>query len=390
MIERAGQGALQPSVCGHDACRFTLTGLRPGTGYTFRLQSRNAHGWSGFGPATPYVSTERYELPPSPPAPLPQSAAATAITVRVGLGAGVTATPPVLHYEGQYRAVGGGASQSQGMAMWMDLPSAPALQGIPWSTLTATSLAPNATYEFRARAVSAAGPGPFSAVSQPISTTGSPPVILAAPFLAPNASVTDDSVEISWLAPSPALPLEHYDLRYRVTTELAWAVVERASLTPLDPGRQSLRAAVVTGLRPHTAYVFSVRASLSRQDPTSSSPWSPASKPVRTLQALHEFSFDLSTPTSTLETVMVTSSQDAIAGGADVDYVAGVGAGGADGRDGGDGMVSRVVALPAGPVFRSEDRNVSSARVSSVSSSMRVAYGQGVNPSHARFSQAGC
>ncbi len=216
------------------ATSATLTGLVNGTTYTYRVAAITSYGLGA------------WSTPSSPVTPMTVPTAPTALAgVRGDSSVALTWTAP---------ANNGGAAITDAVvefrlttsATWSTFAHAPTSA----SAITVTGLTNGESYEFRVRAVNAAGNSPLSNVAGPLvpMTTASAPLNLVGAF-------GDSKVTLAWQAPASngGGAISDYFIQYReARVGTPWTTVQHVASTATS--------IVVTGLANGTPYFFRVAA----------------------------------------------------------------------------------------------------------------------------------
>jgi hypothetical protein len=217
----------------------TVTGLSPGTAYTFGVQAING---IGTGPTGTSGSATPITVPEAPPI-------GTATTV-TGQGIDVTWIP-------LETAPANGGSTITGYVV-TPLPACTGCGGLDLSgpsadATTVTGLTEGQTYSFTVEATNAAGTGAPSASSNSTSAPTSVPGLPGAIAVSAGSVATpgDGQLHLSWSAPTAdgGLTVSGYKV----------AVVSPACTTCVV-GAITGTTTTITGLTPGTAYIFSVAA----------------------------------------------------------------------------------------------------------------------------------
>ena len=216
------------------ATSATVTGLVNGTTYTYRVAAITSYGLGA------------WSTPSSPVMPMTVPTAPTALAgVRGDSSVALTWTAPTDN---------GGAAITDVLveyrlttsATWSTFAHAPTSA----SAINVNGLTNGASYEFRVRAVNAAGNSPLSNVAGPLvpMTKASAPLNLVGTF-------GDSKVTLAWAAPASngGGPISDYRIQYREALAGApWTTVPHAASTATS--------IIVTGLANGTAYIFRVAA----------------------------------------------------------------------------------------------------------------------------------
>ena len=216
------------------ATSATVTGLVNGTTYTYRVAAITSYGLGA------------WSTPSSPVMPMTVPTAPTALAgIRGDSSVALTWTAP---------ANNGGAAITDVLveyrlttsATWSTFAHAPTSA----SAINVNGLTNGASYEFRVRAVNAAGNSPLSNVAGPLvpMTTASAPLNLVGTF-------GDSKVTLAWATPASngGGPISDYRIQYREARAGApWTTVPHAASTATS--------IIVTGLANGTPYIFRVAA----------------------------------------------------------------------------------------------------------------------------------
>ncbi|MBL7885727.1 MAG: fibronectin type III domain-containing protein [Flavobacterium sp.] len=202
---------------------YTVTGLTPGTTYTFTVRAKDADGNLSVPSNAVNVTTEAPDTtPPSPPT---LSASGTTSTSTVLSWSGATDNLGVTGYDVFQGAVNIGSTTTA-------------------TTFTVTGLTPSTTYSFTVKAKDAAGN--ISSNSNVVNVTTDAPDTIApsAPVLSFTAK-TANTVSLSWTTSTDNVGVTGYDVYQGAT---------------LIGSTTSTTTFVATGLTASTAYSFTVRA----------------------------------------------------------------------------------------------------------------------------------
>ena len=216
------------------ATSATVTGLVNGTTYTYRVAAITSYGLGA------------WSTPSSPVMPMTVPTAPTALAgIRGDSSVALTWTAPTDN---------GGAAITDVLveyrlttsATWSTFAHAPTSA----SAINVNGLTNGASYEFRVRAVNAAGNSPLSNVAGPLvpMTTASAPLNLVGTF-------GDSKVTLAWATPASngGGPISDYRIQYREARAGApWTTVPHAASTATS--------IIVTGLANGTPYIFRVAA----------------------------------------------------------------------------------------------------------------------------------
>ena len=178
-----------------------ITGLTASTDYNFRVRATGAGGESNWVE----VDATTQDIPP-PDDPESVEATATSTTAISVTWTAPSAGGPVSAYEVEYKL----ASASDWTAA-TDVTSPSEITGLTAST----------DYNFRVRATGAGGESDWvtaNATTQDIQPPNGPRTIAA-------SGVDEDSIRITWAAPSSGEPVTSYSLRYREGTTGTWTEV---------------------------------------------------------------------------------------------------------------------------------------------------------------------
>ncbi len=225
-----------------------VTGLTNGTGYVFEVRATNAAGDGDWSARTAAITP--YTLPGAP-------------TAVAGVGGDTLATVSwaapsvdggnaVTGYTVEYSSDTGGS--------WTT-----AATGVTAITLDVTGLTNGTGYVFRVSATNAAGAGPWSEASAPVTPYSVPDALIGV-----TGEPGDSQVAVSWLASvdDGGSAVTDYTVEYSSDAGVSWST--------FTDGTSTDTSATVTGLFNGTAYVFRVSAT----NPAGAGPWSEASTPV--------------------------------------------------------------------------------------------------------------
>ena len=214
------------------ATGVTVKGLTNGTAYTFTVQAANANG---SGPVSE---------PSSPVVPIAAPGAPTGVTASGGNhSATVTWTAPASN--------GGSAITSYTVTPFIgsEAQTATVVAGSPPATgVTVTGLTNGSSYTFKVTATNAAGTGPASEASAPVTpatTPSAPPT--------PAATAGNASAIVTWSAPANGgSPITSYTVTPFIGSE--------AQTPTTITGSPPVTSATITGLTNGTSYTFKVTA----------------------------------------------------------------------------------------------------------------------------------
>ena len=178
-----------------------ITGLTASTDYNFRVRATGPGGDSDW--VTANATTQ--DIPP-PDDPESVEATATSTTAISVTWTAPSAGGPVSAYEVQYKL-----ASADGWTDATDVTSPSEITGLTAST----------DYNFRVRATGAGGESDWvtaNATTQDIQPPNGPRTIAA-------SGVDEDSIRITWAAPSSGEPVTSYSLRYREGTTGTWTEV---------------------------------------------------------------------------------------------------------------------------------------------------------------------
>jgi Ca2+-binding RTX toxin-like protein len=216
-----------------NATQAQVFGLTNGTTYRFRVQATNAAGDSPFSALSNAVT-------PATVAAAPAIGTATAGNSQ----ASVTWTAPV----------NDGGSPITGYTVERTNGTTVVLTNVPATarSFTATGLVNGTAYSFRVRAVSAQGPGAFSARSNTV--TPAAPVAPGAPAIG-TATAGNTTAVVRWTAPgnNGGSAITRYEIQVLNNAT-------NAQVGAIRTAAANVTSATVTGLTNGTAYRFRVRA----------------------------------------------------------------------------------------------------------------------------------
>ncbi len=232
---------------------YTVTGLRNGRTYSYRVHAVNAVGpgdWEHSASTTPMTAD-----PPAAPTALTASAGDTRVTLAWTQGddGGSALT------RHEYRQ-----STDTG-TMWADWTAIPNSAGneAHATSYTVSGLTNGTSYTFQVRAVNAVGPGGPSGNADATPATSPPPPTL-------TASAGDTQVWLTWTSRGDGgRPLTGYEYRQQAGSEVfgAWAPIPASA-----PTGAHFTSYTVTGLTNGTTYTFQVRAGNAVGDGAAASP----------------------------------------------------------------------------------------------------------------------
>ena len=235
---------------------YTVTGLDPGTDYTFEVHARN-----GAGPGDASAqATAAPTMSPPPAAPVNLQAAADTDRVTLSWTTPHAGGSPITGY--RYR------QSSDGGLNWNPDWTAVPDSGPTTTGHTVMGLDPDTTYTFAVRALNADGNGAVASVSV---TTPAPPPAVRPPAggggrTGPPAALdapTDLGVDagarqvrLSWSTPDHGGTITGYEYRHSSDGGQTWS----PDWTPIPDSGPNTTGYTVTDLDPGTDYIFEVRA----------------------------------------------------------------------------------------------------------------------------------
>jgi prepilin-type N-terminal cleavage/methylation domain-containing protein len=216
------------ATCTSTSTTCTITGLTPGTTYTFSVTATNSQGTSTSSvTSSPLTPATVASAPSDLVAASYQNTQSTLTWSAPSNNGGATVTTYVVQY-----------SSDSGVTWTTD--SADAVSG---TGVTVTGLTNGSPYVFQVAAVNAAGTGPYSATSASVIPATAP----SAPTLVAGTS----SGTVSWTAPSSnGSPIDFYRVSYSTDGTTWTTATSSATASPY----------VVTGLTTGTSYFFEVAA----------------------------------------------------------------------------------------------------------------------------------
>ena len=232
---------------------YTVTGLRNGRTYSYRVHAVNAVGpgdWEHSASTTPMTAD-----PPAAPTALTASAGDTRVTL--AWTQGDDGGSPLSRHE--YRQ-----STDTG-TIWADWTAIPNSAGneAHATRYTVSGLTNGTSYTFQVRAVNAVGPGGPSGNADATPATSPPPPTL-------TATAGDTQVWLTWTSRGDGgRPLTGYEYRQQAGSEVfgAWAPIPASA-----PTGAHFTSYTVTGLTNGTTYTFQVRAGNAVGDGAAASP----------------------------------------------------------------------------------------------------------------------
>jgi Ca2+-binding RTX toxin-like protein len=235
-VSPAGPAVTVATGIARTARTRTITGLAPGTSFTFQVRAVNNFG---AGPLS--------DPSPTPVTPLPAPilpSAPTGVSASAGnASATVSWTAPAPN--------GGSAVTSYEI---VTTPASVAtITGIPASSTSApvTGLLNGVSYTFQVRAVSSAGAGALSASSAPVTPTAPPAATVPAAPTGVTAVRGNASAALSWTnGANGGSPITGYRIQ----------VLRNGGVLRTDIITGTATSTVITGLVNGTAYTFRVRA----------------------------------------------------------------------------------------------------------------------------------
>jgi hypothetical protein len=240
-VEQSAGGAFQPvQTLGANATATRVTGLTPGTTYTYRVRASNGDG------ASPYSNTASATTtaPPPPPPPPAVPADPTALTAQA-----VSETEVVLNWQDNSNNESLFRIERSVNGTFQEIHSV----GANVTTARIGNLASGATHSFRVRASNDAGFSGYSNVASANTPAPPPPPPTATPPVAPSkldaqaASATE--IVLTWRDNS------NNETQFHVEQKVGNAFQQILAVGT------NVTAVRVTGLSPKTIYTFRVRAS---------------------------------------------------------------------------------------------------------------------------------
>ena len=232
---------------------YTVTGLRNGEKYGFRVRALNAVGES---PATTRATTTPMTAdPPAAPTALTASAGDTRVTL--AWTQGDNGGSPLNRHE--YRQ---STDTGTMWAAWTAIPNSAGNEAHA-TRYTVSGLTNGTSYTFQVRAVNAVGPGGPSGNADATPATSPPPPTL-------TATAGDTQVWLTWTSRGDGgRPLTGYEYRQQAGSEVfgAWAPIPASA-----PTGAHFTSYTVTGLTNGTTYTFQVRAGNAVGDGAAASP----------------------------------------------------------------------------------------------------------------------
>ncbi|XP_038047568.1 titin-like [Patiria miniata] len=199
---------------------FTVTGLKEGTEYEFRVAAENKAGMGAFSPTTaPTVAKEPYDVPDAPGTPEPTDVTERSITL--------TWTPPPS--DGGSKILGYIVERKDAYSTrWAKVTR----DRVTETTLKVTDVKENSEYTFRVIAENKAGPGKPSEPSAPV-VAKRPYDVPGAPGTPSISDVTATSVALSWTPPPSdnGSPITSYIIEKKEKFSSRWSRVNPTSVT---------------------------------------------------------------------------------------------------------------------------------------------------------------
>ncbi|HSK77913.1 MAG TPA: fibronectin type III domain-containing protein [Thermoanaerobaculia bacterium] len=228
-IEQLVNGAYQQiQTVGSNVTTTRVTGLSPGTSYSFRVRAGNAAGFSGYSNTA--IATTTASAPTTPAAPTELTAQAASSSEIVLNWRDNSGNESLFRIE---RSVNGVFQEIQTV-------------GANVTTARVTGLAAGSTHSFRVRASNASGFSGYSNVAS--ATTPAPPSLPAAPGKLNAQAVSATEIQLTWIDTS--------------NNETGFEIDQRVgnSYRKVATVVTNITTARVSGLTPKTSYTFRVRA----------------------------------------------------------------------------------------------------------------------------------
>ncbi|HSF38941.1 MAG TPA: fibronectin type III domain-containing protein [Thermoanaerobaculia bacterium] len=228
-VEQLVNGAYQQiQILGTNVTTTRVTGLTPGTSYSFRVRAGNAAGFSGYSNTA--IATTTAPVPTTPAAPTELTAQAASQSEIVLNWRDNSGNETQFHVE---RSVNGVFQQVQ-------------ITGANATTARVTGLAAGSTHSFRVRASNASGFSGYSNVAS--ATTTAPAAPPATPGKLNAQAVSGTEIQLTWGDTSNNETGFEIDQRVGNSYQKVATVVTNVTTTR------------ISGLTPKTSYMFRVRA----------------------------------------------------------------------------------------------------------------------------------
>ncbi|HSF43350.1 MAG TPA: fibronectin type III domain-containing protein [Thermoanaerobaculia bacterium] len=228
-IEQLVNGAYQQiRTVGTNVTTTRVTGLTPGTSYSFRVRAGNAAGFSGYSNTA--IATTTAPAPTTPASPTELTAQAASSSEIVLNWRDNSGNEEQFRIE---RSVNGAFQEIQ-------------TAGANATTARVTGLAAGSTHSFRVRASNASGFSGYSNVASV--TTPAPPALPATPGKLNAQAVSATEIQLTWADTSNNETGFEIDQRVGNSFQKLTAVVTNVT------------TARISGLTPKTSYTFRVRA----------------------------------------------------------------------------------------------------------------------------------